>query len=174
MASRAFGFGQEMALFVRERCHAVQIGHVGSGVLGCKGQAQHAGRVAQVEEQVLAELEGSQVARVRMHLIVEQAERSGDVVRCPGPHRTQEAQLSLTRRYAASCRALEVRPRVDRTVGRFGEQVQCCDAGLHDDAVVVLGRSEDVRYPGFAGDEPADEVVDRGYARRVGEMDLIA
>ena len=45
----ASGFFEPVALLPAKGQHAVQVGHIGGGVLRLQGQAQHGGRVAAVE-----------------------------------------------------------------------------------------------------------------------------
>ena len=67
MPRRLLGLRQQVALLVGKGQHAMKIRHIGQLRLGMQGQAQHSGRVAQVEGVVVRQLECGYVAWVRMH-----------------------------------------------------------------------------------------------------------
>jgi hypothetical protein len=81
---RRFGLLQQVALLPGEGRHAVQVGHLGGRVQGRLHDAQHAGRVAEIEQVVLAELERGQVARVLARLLLVQRDRARQVALDPG------------------------------------------------------------------------------------------
>ena len=170
----SLGVAHQVALFEGEGGHAVQIGDVGGGVLRQQRQPQHARRVAEVEEQVLAELERGEVPRLRDDDVRQQRDRASDVAVGPGANGLQPAALAFARGQGARRGTSQERPCVDIALGRLGKKMHRCGKGLHDDAVVVLGSREDVRHPRLAGDEAADEVVDCRRAGSVGEVDLAA
>ena len=93
VASRRFGLRQQVALFPGEGCHAVHVGHIVTGWQGLQRQTQHAGRVAGVEQVVLAELDRGQVTRAIARLFLVQRDGAGQVAFRPGRDRCHEAPL---------------------------------------------------------------------------------
>jgi hypothetical protein len=85
---------QEVALLPAEGQHAVQVGHVGRRRAGRPAPAQHAGRVAAVEQVVLAQLERHQVARMFARLFLVQRDGARDVAVGPGGDGRDEALLA--------------------------------------------------------------------------------
>ncbi len=83
-AGGAFGVGQQVALFIAEGDHAVDVGRIRAGGQGVEAHAQHAGRVAEVEEVVLADLDGGEVAGVVLRDGFAEADGGGDVSARPG------------------------------------------------------------------------------------------
>jgi hypothetical protein len=172
MARSGLGFAQVVALLPAKGQHAVQVGHVGRSALHGARQAQHAGRVATVEQVVLAELDGHEVAWELGRLLLVQADRGVDVAGCPGGHGGDEA--ALAQRGFGGLRAGQVGAGVGRGRGRLGEHVQRGAVGLHAGAVVLVSSLQDAHGPGFARDEAAHEVVDPVQARGVLQRDGVA
>ena len=89
-----FGLLEKMALLPGKGKHAVQEGDVGRGRQRRERHAQHAGRVAAIEQVVVAQLERSQVAREGARLLLVQRDRARDVAVYPGRDRGDEALLT--------------------------------------------------------------------------------
>ena len=174
LARRRFGLRQQMALFPAKRRHAVYIRHVSRMGQGSQCQAQHAGRVALVEQMVLAELEGHEIARIFPGQLLVQADGTGNVA--VHPRGDCGCKTLFTR--AGGRRVGQGRrdegTRVRGRVGRLGEHVQGSAIRLHDGAAVARANVQDVHRPCFAGDKTFDEIVHRRQAGWVLQMDRVA
>ncbi len=173
VACGGFGAVEQVALLPAKGEHAVQVGHVGSRGHGLQRQAQHAGGVAPVEQMVLAELEGGQVARVLAGLFFVQGNGAGHVTVDPGSNSGHKTLLAVAGLGGVGKRLVDEGAGVARCVGRFGKHVQRGAAGLHDGAG-VLRRVQHIHRAGFAGDEAFDEVVQRRCAGGVTQSDGVA
>jgi hypothetical protein len=170
-ARRRFSLLQQVALLPGEGRHAVQIGHLGGRVQRRLHDAQHAGRVAEVEQVVLPELERGQVARVLARLLLVQRDRARQVALDPGRHGLDKPLLARRDPHGGAARGLDERPGVARRIARFGKHVQRGTAGLHQRAGVGVGHLQDIDHARLAGDEAFDEIVQRAEAVGVCEAD---
>ena len=169
----SFGFFEPVALFPAKGQHAVQVGHIGGGVLRLQGQPQHGGRVAAVEAVVLPELERGQVARVQSGLFFVQGDGAGQVAIDPRGHSSHKALLAFAGLVRVGQGLFDEGPGVAGCVGRFGKHVQRRAIGLHQRAGIGL-RLQHIHGPGFAGDEALHKVVDGRKAAFIPQRDGVA
>ena len=165
---------EPVALLPAEGGQAVHRRHLGCGGHRRQGQLQQRGCVAQVEGVVLAQLDGSQVARVVVRQRGVQRQRAADVAVDPAGHRLGHAALAVGGRQVGGAGAGQVGAGLGRAGGRFTEHPQHGRPGLHHQAVVHIGRRQHLQDAGRVAQEAVDEAVHRRRAVGVLQRDRVA
>ncbi len=162
LAGGGLGLVQQMALLKGEGGHAVGVGDLPIGLQHGQGRAQHLGEPAQVEVQILADLDHDQIARKGCDGLVAQGQGGRHVILAPG---VQHLHGQLFAPGGAVPRRLgqgQVFGRPRRGLRRLQQHPQNAGIGVGQGAGgIALGRAKNVGGAGLIGQEAFDEVVDR-------------
>ena len=164
-----------MHLLEAEGEHAVDVGVVGVGRQRGFGDAQHRGRVAAVEAEVLVQLHRREVGRMLLDDGVADALHGCDVAGDPALELAEEAQLAWIGAGRRSACAIEIDLRAFLRARGFEEHPgeAGIDVGEHRVRIGVR-RREDVGRLGLVAEKARDEIVDAREGRGIGRRHVIS